>query len=251
MEAASVPIPVPIQWIGNAALALTCLIGLAVGLRTLAVWARTRRFPELAIGLYATSLAGGGMLLVGLRSAPDFLATPVGRALWGLSLLLLAFHALAMYFGTWKIFRPDDRWPLAFCLPACAAMVVYFAWGWVDVAVTAPRALFYDSVRFVGFAWTSIECFRYAGQLRRRARLGLGDAFVAHRITLWGIASTTQLTSNVLSVASSVVLGLPLVDSTVGLLALSLLGLGGTICLALAFFPPRAYARWVGRALDA
>jgi hypothetical protein len=55
----------------------------------------------------------------------------------------------------------------------------------------------------------------------------------------------------VLSVASSVVLGLPLVDSTVGLLALSLLGLGGTICLALAFFPPRAYARWVGRALDA
>lgn len=235
----------PVQLAASAALALTCVIGLVVGVRTLRVWTRTRQLAELAIGLNIASVSAGAALMVLLANAPGLARSSAGTALFGVSALLLASHVLALWFGTWRIFRAAERWPLVLCGPAALAMLVYLVWAAAELQQTPARTLFYETVRLLGFAWTSAECFRTSSQIRRRARLGLGDAFVAHRISLWGIASVSQLTATVLSVVSTFGLGVRIMDSTAGLLTISVLGLSGSVCIALAFFPPRAYARWV------
>ncbi|MGH0036493.1 MAG: hypothetical protein ACQGVK_15815 [Myxococcota bacterium] len=238
----------PAQLLASLALGLTCLIGIVVGGRTLVVWLRTRQFAELAIGLNCISLSAGAALIVLLTRAPALKASAPGAVLWGLSLVLLGTHVLAMFFGTWQIFRASRSWPLVLCAPAALAVILFVIWSWLAYEPSAERSLLYDGTRLVGFAWTSYECFRFSSQLRRRARLGLGDAAIAHRIALWGIASGSQLATSALSVFSSAVLGLRIMDTSGGLLTVAVLGLSGSLCIALAFFPPRAYTRWLSAA---
>ena len=74
---------------------------------------------------------------------------------------------------------------------------------------------------------------------------GLADAFVAHRIWLWGVGATTQILAIVLDMGSYIVVGHEVGTTVFGLVAVSLLGFTGTASIALAFFPPKAYKEMI------
>ncbi len=235
----------PIQILARLALVATCVIGFAVGFRTLAIWWRTRCFPELAIGTNLISIGAGGVLLVVLGESTSLVDSAGGPALWAVTLVVLGVHVLCMGLTNWRVFRPTEKWPAAICAAIVVGMAIFFVWGWREFAQTNARTLYYESVRLLTFAWTSFECFRYAARLRRRAALGLGDPVIAHRIGLWGIASAAQIVTTSLAVFYGAVWQMRLFEAPVGMILMSLFGLCGAVCIALAFFPPRPYARWI------
>ena len=67
---------------------LTCVIAIYVGLRTLSIWIRTRKLPELAIGILA-----------------------------------VLTHIVAAYVGSWRIYRPASHVARARALVGLAAGV--------------------------------------------------------------------------------------------------------------------------------
>lgn len=95
------------------------------------------------------------------------------------------------------------------------------------------------------FAWASWEALRYCRMLRRMASLGLADPLVANRIALWGVASGLIGFLFLLNPVAKALAGIA--PENLGLLLLlSLVGLIVAVCVSLAFFPPRAYLRWIG-----
>jgi hypothetical protein len=108
-------------------------------------------------------------------------------------------------------------------------------WGGFSLAVSAAA-----------FGWTGIESLRHWAVYRRRVLLGLADAVAVNRMLLWGLMGTIILAVVVVdtlllytggTVAREVLL--PLVTSVAGILS--------SVCLALAFLPPRSYLEAVRR----
>jgi len=66
----------------------------------------------------------------------------------------------------------------------------------------------------------------------------IGESMVAHRIWLWGFASSSTLVVVTLNIAGTVLYGNTLSATPMGTQLLSLLSLIAAIAIALAFFPP-------------
>ena len=109
----------------------------------------------------------------------------------------------------------------------------------------AERAILFVALRFVGMAWSTFECFRYSAMLKRRAEIGLAQPMVAHRFSLWGIGAGAQVAVLTFELGSWFVTGNSLTSAALGLHFTSALGLAGTVAIALAFFPPAAYERFI------
>ena len=91
------------------------------------------------------------------------------------------------------------------------------------------------------YAVNAIASLRYASMLRRRLGIGLADPVVANRIQLWGVAGLA-ITAQYLYTLTSILMvhvGMPGIYHP---LAIACLGIGAATCIALAFFPSRAYA---------
>jgi hypothetical protein len=236
------------ELVARLGLLVTCMLAVYVGVRTLLIWRRTRMVAELAIGSNVLGIACGGAILVGLGVLYPKTGAPAPALPYALGLAGLVIHVCAQYIGNWKIFRSGDRWPLA---PVVAAALLSCAWmGWVlvDRDPSSARSVMFLGVRGIGMAWGAFECFRYAASLRKRAALGLGDAFIAHRIWLWGVGAISQTVVISLDLGSWAVVGTALAATPFGLHVTSLIGLVGAGAIALAFFPPRAYVRRFGGA---
>jgi len=232
------------QDIARLIMMITCLIAIAVGLRTLWIWRRTRKHAELAIGLNILSIALGGVILAALAGTAMNAESTIFYAI-GFGWLVV--HIAALYLGTWKIFRPNDRWPLAL-----SAVAIVISAGWVASIFMAPdasndRSIIFTITRLVGMIWSMSECLRYSAMLRRRARLGLADPMIAHRIWLWGMGAVAQVVVLLFEVVSWYTIGMALMGTTMGLYLVSMLGLVGTSAVALAFFPPASYVGFITR----
>lgn len=224
------------------AMLATCVLAIYVGGRTLLIWRHTRHVQEFFIGTNVLALALGGLLLtaIGILEDPDREVALVPHLLGALG---LAVHVVALYGGTWKIFRPKDRWAL--WLTAAATGTV-LAWVTLAVAQVDPvtwRSQLYPGVRAVGMGWAAFECFRYSAMLRRRASIGLAEPAIAHRIWLWGMGAAASFAMCALDIASWQIVGTPAAAMPWGLATMACLGLLGAGCIALAFFPPRFYVR--------
>jgi hypothetical protein len=82
--------------------------------------------------------------------------------------------------------------------------------------------------------------------LRRRLALGLTDAIVTNRFLLWGLTGASA------GVALVILTLLRLADinymsAPVALFTAAVCGLLASVFLYLAFLPPAAYLRWLGR----
>ena len=115
----------------------------------------------------------------------------------------------------------------------------------------ASLSLMLLSVRGTGMLWAAAEAFRYSAMLRRRVALGLSEPGIAHRFWLWGIGAAAQTLVISLDFGSWLVHGSGLDQLPLGVAATALIGLVGSIAVALAFFPPARYLEAVLRRADA
>jgi hypothetical protein len=150
----------------------------------------------------------------------------------------------------WRVFQRDHAWARGLFLLLIAALAIHSA---VHVFVTPPGVpLYADFAGWMGtvaqtgaFAWASWEALRYSRMLRRRAPLGLADPVVVNRISLWGVASGLIGFLFLLNPVAKAIAGVAPENLRL-LLLQSLVGVVVAVCVALAFFPPRAYLRWIG-----
>lgn len=214
---------------------------LALGTKLLGLWRRTRQVPELAIG--AAFLLGGGLgylaffaLVVAAGRGAD---ARVLAALLLLGMACTCLGGLAHAVGVASIFRPGVRWTT----PAIAAVALWVAGAFVfGIAGGPERAAqaFWAAVLGILplYVWAAAEAFGTAHTLHRRARLGLADPVVAHRMAQWGVSSSMVVAITVSTFAARLVYG-PVMPPWVGALN-ALLGLVAAAAIWLGFFPPRA-----------
>lgn len=232
------------------ALSLLTLVSGAVCARTLGLAARTRRAPELLLGLSFLLQLGGYAAMI--AAAALHRGAPPREAVEGGALLVdLGFVAEVAF--VWLVFRRDDRWArvLAGALAlACLAMpVVNHVVPWASGVPSAawPRAV----VRSACYGWAAIEALRYARLMRRRVRFGLAEPLVADRFFLWGLGSASAALGHDALTAGGAVYVRAAEGGHPFLWGGAVFGLVAAVAFGLSFFPPAAYARYVERRMGA
>jgi hypothetical protein len=226
------------------------IVGTTVGSRLLLLARRTRKLPELAIGTACLTMAVGGVLLCPIiffaESWPDWLIFAISI----ISKLVFAVGASAVCIVSWRVFRPDRLWAASACAMASLTMLAAVLVQALRGDATTHWALLPENhvfwwVRIATYSWTGFESLRYAGMMRRQARLGLGDPLVAAQIRLWGVASTA-IAAMVALWAVAPHLGYTSVRNwPSGMFVANSLGLLAACSLHLAFLPPLAWRRWI------
>lgn len=222
-----------------------------IGARLVRLSLRTRRLPELCIGASLLGLGAIGYpLSIAARSGAG--GSPEADVAWlaaAIGCQDLGCAAMAAAVAT--TFRPGLAWArgLAGALAAALLGSWLVEWSAGDFALRAGSTAAYwtgFAARVLPFAWSAAESWRYHGLLRRRLRLGLGDAAVSDRFRLWAISSSAV-------VCAFALFGVALLtrsDVTTSpwvLAPTSLVGCVAGVSLWLAFLPPAAYVRWLER----
>lgn len=231
-------------------LLVTCAAGLTLGARLLGVWSRTKRAPELSLGVTALASSLSAPLLLGMRQLPGGEAHVLFFPLRATGLAMLAVSAIALYFGFWRVFRPADAWAKALAIGGSALLVVW----WSILLATGESGLvptdegwlqptLYNVGRMAAYAWGIFECFRYQGLLERRIEIGLAEPALAHRFWLWGWSNLAMLFGVGVTLVANDVMAVHPLAWPAGLFALSASGVFAALAIWIAFFPPRFYAR--------
>jgi hypothetical protein len=230
-------------------------VGIAVGIRLVRLARRSGGFPERMLG--AACLAGPGLvapclLVVHAVSEP----TLVVRAAAFLGQIGYALFCSVMVRFTWRCFRPDEAW--ARTLARGSTVVVLFAAtaGMARAAGLAPvlelRDMDHWTFRTIGFAslvghvWTGLESFSYYSRMRRRAAIGLADPVVTNRFLLWGLVAAGAIVASGLPLAVGLLGGDSFNDVPTRVVGAAAT-IFGSVCLQLAFLPPKSYVRWLAR----
>lgn len=222
------------------------LASLVVGARLLALAARTRALAEATFGT-SLFLGGAGYVLLVLA----FRVVAVGQAPLPLAVgnFLLHIGSMSLAVGTWRVFRPAERWPGAVVAGIGAVLATSFAIRLEFVKVVPPPAsVFWMSTlaEATAYAWSTAESLRFWMMMRRREALGLADPAITRRFGLWGLCTACGVGMHAASVAGRVIAGDALPPAAV--VASSALGLVAAVSLSLAFFPRRGRARTRGLA---
>jgi hypothetical protein len=232
-----------------AALGIQAVASLVVGWRLLKLARESRQLPELALALASLMLPAVGFPLMVVSVVLE--KSAVGGAVFAhlLGGLSVAAASTMYWVFTWRVFRPDSR--IAAVGTAVAALV-YLACVCLasrvasDHGIVGSRAFMgwwrygYPVFMLLGFCWTLFESLRYYGALRKRARLGIGDAAVCNRFLLFaGLAATWVLTAACLLIVYVFRLG-PF-ETPWFMAAIAAAGSLNAICLVFAFMPPCWY----------
>jgi hypothetical protein len=234
-------------------IALFMVTALVVGVRVLALWYRTRKLPELLLGIAVVCI---GFLAFAVGTAAKLLIKGSDElrsvfTVLGLSIEYVGSAALLLF--AWRVFRADDRWARAlgslFAALMASALVGELVSGeYLRYADPQPISGLYVpfglTARSLGPSWMALECFRYHAKLRRRLRLGLADRLVVHRVALWGVGIGASAVGYVSSIAHRLVYGIGLREHAWAISGVSVLAMISAVSIGLAFFPPRAYRRW-------
>jgi hypothetical protein len=217
------------------------LASLVVGARLLALAARTRGLAEAAFG---TSLFLGGAGYVLLVLAVRVVAIEHAPLPLAVGNLLLHVGSMTLAFGTWRVFRPAERWPAAVVAALGALLATSFAIRLVYVQIVPPPApVFWMSTLggAAAYAWSTAESLRFWTMMRRREALGLADRALTRRFGLWSLCTACAVGMHVASMLGRVIAGDGM--SPVTVVTSSALGLVAAVSLSLAFFPRRGRAR--------
>jgi hypothetical protein len=227
----------------------TVALGIALAIGLLRLGIRNRTAPELAMGSYCL-LVSIGAVLFGLTIRAGTEHNPVAYALATAYTLCVALAVCALAIGIWRIFRPGDAWARSLAIGA----ILWIAAAWVLCNLPANRTLMSEPTptnllfiagRVAVYACGAWEALRYSGMLRKRVELGLADPVSAHQIRLWGFAWLCAAAIAIGPVFAIALSGRGSLESPIVLVLLSTLNASAWICTWLAFFPPRAYQRWV------
>lgn len=235
---------------------LLILVALAVVVKTIALWRRTRGLPELLLSGYllGATVLGYPLMTASTRISPSqawplHLAGPIVTETGFLCLLLF----------TLKIFRPGALW--ARCALALCCLLWAGSCGLYLIELTgeSPRLateLLTINLLTIGpiafaYLWTTIESLSYYRQLKLRLALGLSEIAVANRMLLWGLMTLAAGIASLISLGGALGHAAGWTDASLAspalLLVFSVLGLAHACCLFLAFHPPAWYQAWLER----
>ncbi len=235
------------------------LVSVAVAIRLLLLFRRTRRAPELLLSLALLGTGLVGFALGVLAKGYPTLA-PLSRTL--LQVLDLGGEyvgATATTIFALVVFRPGVTWARAWVGLWCAAAIGCLSWELVSGeyvhytddrpidGIAVPVGL---GVRALAFIWMTAEAWRSRQMMKRRLRLGLAEPDVVNRIGLWMTASLFSGLGYVLSVIHRAHWGTGLSAHDWALGIVGAFALVSAICLGLAFFPPDVYQRWIEKRFE-
>lgn len=237
------------ELLGLIGLAAYCGVSLVVGTRLLLLARRTREQPELLIGLaFLTGGAVGYGLVVAstlvVESSPER-----ARVLFYAGMPLISLCAICLYRFWQKLYHPQPGWASAFVALATVLLAVGLGAQWStstagDAYSTNPWYRLQLFVQAGAYAINFVANARFQATLRRRMVLRLADPIVVNRVFLWALASAAVCTQYLYTLI--LVLGAaPGERAEPHPGVISLLGLGAAAAMLLAFFPPRAYQRWL------
>lgn len=245
--------------IGLLGLVAFVLASLVVGTRILLLARRTHGVPETLIGsslVIAGGFGTGGAVLPALWTTLD---PETAYVVFQLSSVASHVGYGLLFFFVWRVFRPNQTWAAALFF-ACVGVLAIGGVGLgaslqLGESISRPESdarhwlLVSLAARFVGYAWASIESFRYAAMLKRRLRIGLGDALTARRFTYWGVC-TTAVVLIWANLAAEQLIPAVAEHPAVTQLVSALLGFVVAGSLSVAFFP-RGAARAAESPADA
>ncbi len=241
-----------LELIGLLGLVAFVLASLVVGTRILLLAKRTGGVPETLIGaslVIAGGFGTGGSVLPLLWTSLD-----ANSAYVVFQFSSVASHVgyALLFFFVWRVFRPTDASAAALFF-VCVGVLAVGATGLgltlelgESISRPAGEGRFWLLVslvaRFVGYAWASIESFRYSAMLKRRLRIGLGDPLTASRFYYWGVCTTAVVLIWTNLAAEQLI---PAVGDHQAITALisALLGFVVAGSLSFAFFPRDAAAQ--------
>jgi len=224
-----------------------------VGLRLLSLARRTRQLPEL--------LVGAGFSLIGLLGYPLAMLSGFGRGavselhlgVWIAGVLLMDAGLACLYAFTARVFRPGARGAGLAALLTVVCVVSGLG-SFAALRAAPPEALSFRVTAAwtvlgqlgsgAGFGWIGVESWLQFRMAVRRRGLGLSDPEVANRFLLFVLFAVGAMGMNVAN-GCALAAGVSAVESVPVQLAMTLLGLGASACMYLAFLPPPAYRRWL------
>lgn len=226
-----------------------------VGIRMLSLARKTRKLPELCMGLGLSAFALAQVSRLALGGLGDRLDPQLMLDAYVFMQVGYLLTQLGLCFFTASAFglRSHWRWALLVALVALCALS-----RTMMVQASAPRFLsgapsqmtaFWDPVAVasfaLAFAWMAAESLRYHGLLRRRLALGLADPVVTNRFFVWGAgAAATSLL--VLLLLGLYLQGITLMGNSLAASVLvTVSGLVMAVVPWLTFAPPGAYLRFV------
>jgi hypothetical protein len=199
-------------------------VGTFVGARLLLLARRTRRFPELSLGLGLLLICALGHPFCAVGRLPGLF----GTAPWArVGVAVASLIVLALAGGLLHASGQADTLPEV--LP-----------------LTRPFAVGFTLAVGVAFLWTGVEAWAHAQRLRRRMALGLVEPVVLDRVRLWGsagIAGAVLCTT----IAGCLAAGMMVLHEPLPLVLTALAGIVASSCWTLAFVPPAGYLRRVQR----
>jgi hypothetical protein len=159
--------------------------------------------------------------------------------------------ALTMAVFTLRVFRSNEVWARGLLLVTLACLgfgvIGSAAVGdWEGVyALSNPWFWLEWLGMCLPLAWVSVEGLLEHARARRRTALGLCEPIVSNRFLLWGLVGLCMLSSNFALIPQYIEYEQEAqfsgaMDALVGSFEISTIGL-----IALTFFPPRWYRRWV------
>lgn len=226
-----------------------------VGLRLLSLTRKTRKLPELCmgVGLFAFALAQATRLAFGGLGARLGAELALGVYVSMQLGYLIAQTGLCLFAA--GVFGSHTRWRWVLFAGIVATAAVSRS---MMVVGSAPQLLsgapqqtvsFWDPAAVasfaLGFGWMAAEALRYHGLLRRRLLLGLADPVVVDRFFVWGVgaAATCVMVTLLLGLYLN---GMTLMTNSVAAsVVVTLSGLLFAVVPCLTFAPPAAYLRYV------
>jgi hypothetical protein len=209
---------------------------------------RTRRLPELLVGIYFLLVPFGISLSIRVdRFAPEHAAAARATAN-----ALFTFGGVAMLLFAWCVFRPDSRPARAVAWGGSAALVALWALGLPLGAYEREASFLLLLPAYASYGWVFGESLRYYRLLRRRERLGLADPVVVNRFLLFAVWTGAIVAITVLGLAGTFVqllrgtfhdggaLGDPVVLGFARVLSLPI-----AVSLWLIFLAPARYHAWL------
>ena len=223
-------------------------VSLAVGIRLLLLARRTRKLPELAMGL---NFVVAGFIGYALLVAAESLHLLPGRlagfgSFFGVSGISIGGAFVCLF--TQRVFQTHNRVAIAALalLSGWFALASYGAWVLNVAKVQQGFGVWLGHWGahiglLAAYGWSTGESLRYYALMRRRVQVGVGDALVANRFLLWGIGTLATVLVTLLYMGMQLLGHYELPASLVGVS--SLLVLVTAIAEWLAFFPPQSYRK--------
>ena len=238
-------------WAGFAVFAAVSLL---VGLRLLALAARTGERPELLIGV---AVLGIGPVGFGLQTVAGALeASVLAEALAAAGAVAVAVGVWAKLGFNWLVYRRESAAALAATLVLSSVVAAHLVaqpmqGSFLDAVHSVGPSAVRGAVQALALGWGAAEAFRFWTQLRRRARLGLADAVLVNRFLMWAISAGAAGLGTALGVGASLATGKGPLELPAVLVSSSAHGLVAALGMWLAFAPPRAYVAWLSGAHSA